>query len=189
MWQQLQNLDRNWFLELNGMGTAAWDDFFLFLSDKWLAIPLYALLLLVAWRDLGWKPLLLLLVCVALLITCTDQLSNFFKYGVGRLRPCHDPSLEGMVRLVKANCGGRFGYFSAHAANAMALAAFFTTFWGPGRRGWGALLVTWALAVGFSRIYLGVHYPLDVLTGCLVGAAFGWMFARLFKMARSKIFQ
>ncbi|MBC2839977.1 phosphatase PAP2 family protein [Robiginitalea sp. SC105] len=186
MWQALRDLDREWFLKLNGTGTEAWDGFWLFLSDKWLAIPFYLLLLLVAWRDLGWRRLLLLLLFVALLITCTDQLSNFFKVGVGRLRPCHDPALQPFVRLVKDSCGGRFGYFSAHAANALGLAAFFTTLWGRRRLGWGVLLLLWASAVGFSRVYLGVHFPFDVLTGFAAGALFGWLFARLFTFARQK---
>lgn len=186
MWQLLQDWDRETFLALNGLGTEGWDGFWLFLSDKWFAIPLYLLLAWVALRDLGWRRLLLLFVFVALLITCTDQLSNFFKVGVGRLRPCHDPGLAPYVRLVKASCGGQFGFFSAHAANAFGLAAFFTTLWGRARRVGGMLLILWAVAVGYSRIYLGVHFPLDILAGFVVGGFFGWMFGRLFIFARQK---
>lgn len=186
MWEALQHLDRDWLLVLNGWGGPGWDRFWMLLSDKWTALPLYLLLAFWALRQWGWKRTLLLLVFVALLITSTDQLANFFKYGLQRLRPCHDPQLEGLVRLVKESCGGRYGYFSAHAGNAFGLAVFFSTLWGKQGRRWGALLLFWAVWVGYSRVYLGVHYPLDVLSGFLVGGLFGWIFARLYERASQK---
>ena len=188
MWETLIDKDHEWFLYLNQLGTPAWDSFWLFLSDKWAAIPLYALLLFLVYRQLGWRRLLLFLVFIGLLITATDQLSGFFKYGVQRLRPCYEPEFEGVMRLVKKSCGGRFGYFSAHAANSFALASFFVVFWGGKRRLWAVLLILWALLVGYSRIYLGVHYPLDVLSGCFAGGMLGWLFARLYQKADLKLF-
>ena len=133
--------------------------------------------------------MLLLLVFIGLLITTTDQLSGFFKYGVQRLRPCYEPELEGLVRLVKSSCGGRFGYFSAHAANAFGLATFFAVCWGKRKWLWGAWWLLWALVVGYSRIYPGVHYPLDILTGFLAGGLLGWLFAQLYKKADQNIFK
>ena len=189
MWEALIEQDQQWFLYLNNLGTPTWDPFWRSLSDKWVALPLYALLLFLAVRQLGWKRTGLFLVFIALLITCTDQLSNFFKYGMQRLRPCHDPALDGMVRLVKASCGGRYGYFSAHAANSFGLATFFAVFWGRTRRIWGALLLFWALMVAYSRVYLGVHYPLDILSGALAGGLLGYIFARLFSRADNRLFE
>lgn len=188
MWQSLIDKDQQWFVFLNGLGSAAWDPFWRALSDKWVALPLYALLLYLVVREIGWKRTLLFLVFVGVLITCTDQLANFFKYGIQRLRPCHEPDLEGMVRLVKDSCGGRFGYFSAHAANSFALASFFAAFWGRRRLLWVVLLLSWALLVAYSRIYLGVHYPLDVLSGALAGVFLGWLFARLYFLVDQKVF-
>ncbi len=126
------------------------------------------------------------MVFVALLITVSDQLSNFFKYGIGRLRPCHDPELMDLVRLVKSRCGGKFGYFSAHAANSFALAVFFGPILKSQWRAIWVVLLVWACFVAYSRVYIGVHFPLDILTGAALGSLFGWLFSKLFIFALRK---
>jgi len=180
MLQEILQLDKDFFLFLNGLGNSNFDGFFLFISNKFSAIPLYALLLFLAYKLIGLKRTLILLVSVALMITVTDQLSNFFKYGVGRLRPCHDPEISSVLRLVKSYCGGQYGYFSAHAANSFALAVMFGSLLKNRFKYISILLVFWAALVGFSRIYLGVHFPLDVITGGAIGSLFGWLFYKLF---------
>ena len=187
MLQELLTLDKEAFLFLNNLGTPGWDGFWMFLTNKWSSIPLYLLLLVLSYRHLGPKSTLLLLVSVALMITVSDQLATFFKIGVQRLRPCYDPELEGLFRMVKSSCGGRYGYFSAHAANSFATAIFFFSFFRKRLRWLGWLLILWALIVSYSRIYIGVHCPLDVLTGMLVGSFLGWLFHSLFIFALEKI--
>ena len=186
MWEELIQLDKQLFLFLNQMGSENWDGFWMFLTNKWTSTPLYLLLLFFTYNHFGWKKTMLLLISVALLITCTDQLANFFKYGVMRLRPCYDPELGDQFRLVKASCGGKYGYFSAHAANSFAIALFFGIVLKQRYRSLKALLILWALLVAYSRIYIGVHFPLDVFTGLLVGGLFGWTFSRLFNFALLK---
>lgn len=131
--------------------------------------------------------MVLLLVFTALLILVTDQLSNFFKYGVQRLRPCYDTDVNGSMRQVKEFCGGKFGYFSAHAANSFAVAFFFTFLLRSKYRYIGVFLMVWAFIVAYSRVYIGVHFPLDVLTGGLIGLILGWLFAKLYIFALQKI--
>lgn len=127
-----------------------------------------------------------MLLAVALLITCTDQLANFFKYGVQRLRPCHNPELTDLMRLVKRSCGGKYGYFSAHATNSFAIAFFFAYLFRSKFGFMGIFLIFWAIFVSYSRIYLGVHFPLDVISGMLTGLILSWLFAKLYIFALQK---
>ncbi|RRQ47527.1 phosphatase PAP2 family protein [Maribacter algicola] len=186
MLDQLLQLDKDVFIYLNGLGTPAWDTYWQFVSHKLSALPLYLFLLILSYRKFGLKGTLVLVVTVALLITVSDQLSNFFKYGVTRLRPCHDPEVSSLMRLVKSYCGGKFGYYSAHASNSFALAIFFGFILRSQIRLIRLALVFWALLVAYSRIYIGVHFPLDVLTGALIGSFLGWLFAKLFIFAHRK---
>ena len=185
---ELVQLDKQLFLFLNTMGNTTWDGFWLFITNKFSSIPLYVILLITSYKSFGLKKTLLILVTVALLITVTDQLANFFKYGVQRLRPCHDPELNGMVRLVKSSCGGKFGYFSAHAANSFALAFFFTKLFTFKYSYIGPFLFIWAAVVAYSRIYVGVHFPLDILTGIGIGIFLSWLFTKLYIFALQKFF-
>ena len=186
MLEEIIQWDKEAFLFLNGLGNSTWDGFWMFMTDTISSIPLYSVLLIISIRYFGWKGTGVVLTAVALLITTTDQLSNFFKYGFGRLRPCHDVEINEAMRLVKSYCGGKFSYFSAHAANSMAVAAFSSFLFRKRIKWLPILLLIWALLVGYSRIYIGVHFPADVITGVLVGLLFGWVYAKLYIFAQHK---
>ncbi|QLE00056.1 phosphatase PAP2 family protein [Galbibacter sp. BG1] len=181
--EKLIQLDKELFLYLNGLGREPYDAFWMFMTDKWSSIPLYALLLILCLRTLKWKNTLILLLCVAAMIGVTDQLANAFKYGFERLRPCHDETVEPFMRLVKSYCGGKFGYFSAHASNSLATVTFFSILLYKNYKWLPFLLVIWGLTVAYSRIYIGVHFPLDVITGISIGMLLGWLFSKLYLFA------
>lgn len=186
MLEELIQYDKHLFLFLNGMGNSNWDGFWLFVTNKFSSVPVYIVLLFLSYKKLGFKMTILLTITAILLIIATNGLADFFKYGVQRLRPCYDAELSGLVRLVKTSCGGRFSFFSAHAANTFAIAFFFTFILRSKYRYIGFLLVFWAFLVAYSRIYIGVHFPLDVITGALVGLLFSWLFAKLYIFALHK---
>lgn len=170
--------DTELFLLLNNLGNESWDGFWLVVTEKWSSIPLYALLLYLIYRNLGPKGTLIVLLVVAAMITATDQLANLFKYGIQRPRPCRLEALQDQMRFVAHGCG-RFGFFSAHAANSMATAVFVGLLLRPYYRWLVFVLLLWSSVVAYSRIYLGVHYPLDIVTGMAVGGLLGFAFYRL----------
>jgi undecaprenyl-diphosphatase len=182
MLDALLNLDTALLLDLNGSWGVGWDTFFYWMSDKWIWIPLYLAILGVVWRRHGWKTLLAVLVFIALAVLLADNICNLAKYGLKKLRPTHDPDLQGMVHTVRGYVGGLYGTFSAHAATCCAIAAFTTRLF---RTGWYTVFIwLWVVVVSYSRIYLGVHFPLDILCGSTVGFLAGWWAFVLFRSAR-----
>lgn len=185
MLDELLKYDTELFLFLNNLGNTSWDGFWRFVTEKWSSIPLYALLLYLIIKNYGWKGTLVIMVCVALMITATDQIANLFKYGIKRPRPCKVEELQAVMRFVADGCG-RYGYFSAHAASSMAAAVFL----GLSLQKWYGylpfLLLGWAVITAYSRIYLGVHYPLDVVTGMAFGGVIGWLFYLIQKWGQRK---
>ena len=169
------------FLYLNNLGTTQWDSFWLILTNKFSAIPLYFLLLYVTYKKFGIRKTIILLAFIAVLILVSDQTSNLFKNGFKRLRPCHNGEIANLCRLVGNRCGGLYAYFSAHAANSMAIAVFFSFALNFKSKISVFLLLFWAILVAYSRIYVGVHFPLDIITGMFFGILYGFCFAKLFK--------
>lgn len=169
---KLEYWDQQLFLFLNGLHASALDWPMYWISEKYTWIPFYAIILAFIIWQFKYKAIYLLLG-IGLVILFADQLtSGLMKPLFERPRPCHEPVLEGLVYLVKG-CGGKFGFASSHAANTFGLAMFlWLTF--KDRYGWISIIFLWATVVSFSRIYLGVHYPLDIIVGGLLGALIAW---------------
>lgn len=181
-----EQLDQQVFLFLNSLNSPFWDKVMYTISLILVWVPLYlAILIYLGFRYK--KKLLVILLFIILAVTLTDQTALLFKNTVERLRPCHEPSLEGLVHLVKGRCGGKYGFVSSHAANAFNVALISLMFI---RRRWYSIsIIIWAAVVGYSRIYLGVHYPGDVLCGSILGAFIGWGIYRLYDLTDKNILQ
>lgn len=176
--------DKNLFLYLNNLGDTPFDQFWIIISEKWIWIPLYIIFLYFLYKNYKLRSLLYILLFIVIGITVSDQISGIFKYGVARLRPCHDPTLQNAMRIVK--CGGQFGFYSAHASNTFFLASYLTFLLKDKLKWFPYAIFVWAAIVAYSRIYLGVHFPIDILVGAFVGTLLGGLFAMLAKKVINK---
>lgn len=186
MIETLTGLDAQLFLALNGAHCGYLDGFMWNISTRLAWLPVLLMLIYVLLHK-GWRQALLALVAIAVAIVLADQLaSGLIKHLVCRLRPTHDPSLALAVHVVEGYRGGTYGFVSSHAANFFAVAVLLCSM--VRRRGlWWAMLA-WAALVSYSRIYLGVHFPGDVLGGALVGVGVGLLVAWLWRMAQRRWF-
>lgn len=173
--------DTEAFLFLNGLGSESWDNMWLSISSVVLWIPLYALLLFLLYKVYGLKRFLWLLPFILLNVILTDTGSVWlFKEQFQRLRPCHVEGLLEQMRLVK-HCGGQFGFVSSHSSNTFGLALLVGSLAKSKYPFLKMLLLFWACLVAYSRVYLGVHYPLDIIMGGAYGALCGYVVFRLQK--------
>ncbi len=186
MVQQLKAWDEQLLLFLNHYH-ADWLDPVVFLitrTEFW--IPLYLLLLFVTFRHYrkeGW----LVLIGVAVAILLADRItSGLMKPLFLRLRPSHEPALEGLLHLVNDYRGGAYGFASSHAANTMGVAFFFYMLFRNVTR-WISMMFIWAIIMSYTRIYLGVHYPGDILIGALVGILSGYAGFKVFRALQSRL--
>ncbi len=173
MLELLTKLDTQLLLFLNGNHNAFCDNFFWVFTHLPVWIPTFAAIVYVLIRSKKLDAIWIILA-MALTILLADQISSsVFKPLVARLRPTRDPALEGMVHIVRGYTGGKFGFVSSHAANSIGIALFTSLIFRNKLLTFS--IFTWAIINAYSRIYLGVHYPLDIICGGIVGAlsAFG----------------
>ena len=179
MFEEILKLDSKLFLFLNNLGTTKFDAFWLSLSKIEANILMYLFLILLFFHIKKLSPKFLyifyLLFIIALMITITDQGANFFKDSFQRLRPCYNESISDSLRLVKENCGGKYGFFSAHASNSFSLAIFFGLLFKNRIRYMIIITTVYASLISYSRIYLGVHFPIDIIVGSSFGIFVGFI--------------
>ena len=179
MFEEILKLDSKLFLFLNNLGTTKFDAFWLSLSKIEANILMYLFLIFLFFHIKKLRPKFLyifyLLFVIALMITITDQGSNFFKDSFQRLRPCYNESISDSLRLVKENCGGKYGFFSAHASNSFSLAIFFGLLFKNRIRYMIIITIVYASLISYSRIYLGVHFPIDIIVGSSFGIFVGFI--------------
>lgn len=183
--EKIIELDQSLFLFLNGAGSDTFDPLMVFLSSHWFWVPVYILLGAYFIKEQKLKGLIPIAI-LFITLTATDQASvHLFKEVFERLRPCHEPGIMDQMRLVTGRCGGQFGFVSSHATNSFGL-AFVSA--GLIRKRWFTwTIMIWALVVSYSRIYLGVHYPGDILGGMILGIFIGWVITLIYRQITKRI--
>lgn len=186
MLEFITNIDTQLTLFLNGSDSVMLDAIAVTATKTGTWIPLGILLLYVLMRMKNWKNALLVILCVGIAITLADQMaSGIFKPLVARLRPSHTPELQGVIDLVGDYRGGRYGFFSSHAANTCAVAVFFSLLFR--KRVFTVAICSWAMVNSWTRLYLGVHYVGDIMVGLIWGAFVGWIVFRLYRFLTLKV--
>ena len=179
MLETLISLDMQLTLWFNGSDSLFLDTFAMTATKTTTWVPLALLLIYVLVCMKNWKQALLVILSIALVITLADQMaSGIFKPLVCRLRPTHNPELEGLIDIVDGYRGGRYGFFSSHASNTFGVAVLLSLCF---RHRWFTLAIcSWAVLNCWTRLYLGVHYLGDILVGVLWGCFVGWMVYKLY---------
>lgn len=180
--EKLENIDQEILLAVNGAHNPFLDQLMFYVSEKWVFIPVYLLLIYFLQKFYGWKITgFVILGALAMIAVCDLTATYLFKNMFMRYRPSHHLDLKDQLHIVNGYRGGQFGFYSSHAANMTALSLFIGYFLKPKLRYYSGIAFTLVLMVCISRIYLGVHYPSDVMAGTFAGTIYAFLFIFLFK--------
>jgi len=187
MLEKLITLDTELFLFLNGLHMPFMDKIMWWTSETVTWIPLYLMVLYFVFKQLKWKGLLTLLFLVLVVVLADQGSVHLFKNVFQRFRPCHNPQISDFVHIVNEKCGGKFGFVSSHATNTFAFATFSHFFFKNIK--FSYFIFFWAAFVSYSRIYLGVHFPADILGGAILGYTIGYFVYKLYRFSFNKVFK
>ena len=179
MIDRLLQIDTELLIFLNNLGSEQWDGFWFFLTNQFSWSPLFAFLLFLIFKKFGWKNGVLLLLFLIVLITFSDQFTNLIKNTFERLRPCNTEGVIEQIRNFNYKPSS-YSFYSGHAASSMTF-SFFVILLLKSHFKYIWVLLLFPLLFGYSRIYLGVHYPLDIVSGYFAGIFFGYLFFLLQK--------
>ncbi len=168
MMETLVNFDRSLFLIINSMNSEFMDSVMWWVADRFFWLPLYVILAVFLVRKFGKQGFVMILFA-AVLVILSDQGSVLVKNTFERLRPCKDESLSFLVHTVRNRCGGLYGFVSSHAANTMALFTYILLITRNSNKWVTYTTGCWVLLIGYCRVYLGVHFPADIIGGWMIG--------------------
>ena len=180
MLDRIKQIDTELLIFLNNLGNKSWDPLWVSITDKFTFLPLFILIIFFLFKKNGTKGLLVILLFISVLILFTDQFTNVVKDYTQRLRPCRLDELQGLLRDIDIRCG-KYGFFSAHAANSISVTIFIINCVDESvKKFLKPVLILWVMIFSYSRIYLGVHYPLDTIFGLSFGIFSGFLFKYIY---------
>jgi undecaprenyl-diphosphatase len=183
MLDKIIELDKKAFVFLNSLGSESFDGMWLLITKQLNWTPLFLVVFYLLFKKIGWKNLFIVIGFLAVLILVGDQTANLFKNSAQRLRPCNNIEINGFIRIVKTS--HTFSFFSGHATNSMSTTVFVFLLFRKYYK-YAFLLFLFPMIFAYSRIYLGLHYPLDIITGYVFGATLGFVFYKLFSNVQKK---
>lgn len=178
------HLDKKLFIFLNNLGSKPFDDIWLLITKQSNWIPFFLILLFILYKKLGTKKLGIAILILAALITFTNEITDVIKFSIQRIRPCNDDTLAGLIRVVKDS--DTFSYFSGHASNSTAAMMFVFLILRKHYK-YSYLIFLYPLIFAYSRIYLGLHFPLDIISGFVFGSLTGFLFYRFYSILILKL--
>lgn len=181
--EDIISYDKQLLVYLNNLGSESFDGVWLLITNQFYLAPIFLYIFYLLWKKIGWKNLWIVLLFIALIIMVCDQTTNLFKYTFQRLRPVNDLEIKESLRILISRKS--FSFFSGHASNSMATTLFIFLIFRKYYK-YAFLLFLFPLIFAYSRIYLGLHFPTDILTGYFVGAIVGSFFYFIYKKANSE---
>jgi len=182
----LEDIDIQILVYLNSLGSEFWDPIWITLTNKTTYIPLFAFIVYYIYKRFGLKQTAFIIVFISILILFTDQFTNFIKDSFQRLRPCREGYLG--LREIDIYCG-KYGFFSAHASNSIAVSLFVIRIMRKKITSiLSIILIIWVFVFSYSRIYLGLHYPMDILCGLIFGVISSTLFYHIYLKCSTYIF-
>lgn len=177
MLEHLVHLDKKLFIFLNNLGSNPFDEIWLILTNQINWLPFFLILLFILYKKLEKKKLGIAILTLAALITFTNEITDIIKFSVQRIRPCNDDTLVGLIRVVKDS--DTLSYFSGHASNSTAAMMFVFLILRKYYK-FSYLIFLYPLIFAYSRIYLGLHFPLDIISGYVFGGFTGIVFYKIY---------
>lgn len=182
--EQLNHWDQQFFLFLNGFHNTYFDYVMTVFTNEAFWVPLYLITVIIIGKKYGKKSVIIF-ISVGVLILCSDQFAGIFKHSIQRLRPSHDPQLSYLTHIFHYK-GGLYSFYSAHSSNAFAYATFTILLFR--NKFYTIFIIPWALLVPYTRIYLGLHYPGDILCGAIAGICIALGVYKLMILSEKKFY-
>lgn len=187
MFDWLIRLDKTLLLALNDFHNETFDFIMYWASHKFTWIPFYAFLVFLIYRVKGIKGALYSIIIVGSTIVGGESIAQITKKTIQRIRPCNDPEIGSLVHTVMDGCKESFSFVSAHALNSFSLAIIIIFILRKDFIWITPLMICWAILHSYTRIYLGVHYPGDIICGGIVGVLVGKCFSYVYTHLKTKI--